>query len=336
MATDRTYEFGERRAHARGRGERLARGLAWFSVGLGLAELTAPGGVARTIGVSRDRRVLGAMRVLGARELAAGIGLFARPRSAAFAWMRLTGDLIDLALLGTAFGLRRRGRERVLGAIGAVAGVSVLDLLAGKRLSGARGGALEAGRAQHFRESITIGRPVEEVYRFWRDFQNLPRFMAHLDTVEILDERRSHWVARGPADRSIEWQAELVEDVPNERIAWRSIAGAGTELEHAGSVRFVAAPGGRGTEVHVEMRYDAPFGRVGVALAKLFGRAPAQEVKGDLKRLKQVLETGEVIRSDASIHSGMHPARPPEQAPAPSDRVRPNGHEGSTTREENR
>ncbi len=108
----------------------------------------------------------------------------------------------------------------------------------------------------------------------------------------------------------MEWDAETTEDRPNERIAWRSVEGA--DVSNAGAVRFVRAPGGRGTEIHVEMRYDPPAGTLGRLVAKLFGEEPSQRVEGDLRRFKQVMEIGEVVRSDASLAGGLHLAQPPE------------------------
>jgi uncharacterized membrane protein len=148
----------------------------------------------------------------------------------------------------------------------------------------------------------------EQVYEFWRDFRNLPRFMEHLESVELLEGRRSRWRAKAPVGSNVEWEAEIVEDRPNEMISWRSLPGS--EVDNTGSVRFLPAPGGRGTEIRVALEYDPPGGRLGAKVAKLFGEAPEQQVASDLRRLKQVLETGEVVHSDASIHRGMHPARP--------------------------
>jgi uncharacterized membrane protein len=185
----------------------------------------------------------------------------------------------------------------------AVAGITVLDVLAARR--SARLG-LEPITTTAV---ITIARPPEEVYRFWRDLQNLPRFMVHLAAVEVLDEQRSHWKVIGPGGVTVEWDAEIVEDRPGEAIAWRSLPGA--DVESSGIVRFVPAPGGRGTEIHVELRYAAPGGRVGQAIATLLGREPGQQARSDLRRLEQVLETGGVVRSDASIHPRPHAARPP-------------------------
>jgi uncharacterized membrane protein len=146
--------------------------------------------------------------------------------------------------------------------------------------------------------AITVRHPVEVVYRFWRDFTNLPRFMNHLASVEVTGDGRSHWTANAPAGRTVDWDAEVVEDAPNERIAWRSLEGA--QVPNSGAVRFTPAPGGRGTEVRVELSYDPPGGALGKVVAKLFGEEPQQQVTDDLRRLKQVLETGEVVRTEGS------------------------------------
>ncbi|HEX6314222.1 MAG TPA: SRPBCC family protein [Gemmatimonadaceae bacterium] len=147
--------------------------------------------------------------------------------------------------------------------------------------------------------AITVRRPRSEVYAFWRDFENLPRFMYHLAYVENLGSGRSHWVARAPAGRSVEWDAEIIADRPDEEISWRTM-GKDDDVRHTGSVYFVPAPGDRGTEVHVRLNYDAPGGKVGAMVARLFGEEPSQQVDDDLRRFKQVMEVGEVVRSEAS------------------------------------
>lgn len=140
--------------------------------------------------------------------------------------------------------------------------------------------------------SMTISRAPDELYRFWRDLENLPRFMQHLQTVKALSPTRSQWVTRGPAGSRVEWDAEIIDDVPNELIVWRSTEGA--DVENEGAVRFSLAPGGRGTEVRVTLRYNAPGGKLGSAVARLFGEDPEQQVADDLRHFKQMMETGEV------------------------------------------
>lgn len=144
----------------------------------------------------------------------------------------------------------------------------------------------------HVERTVVINRSPDEVYRFWRDFGNLPRFMQHLQSVETLDGRRSHWVTRAPVGTTVEWDAEVINDVPNEIIAWQSIGD--TSVPNAGSVRFVALDGGQCTELKVTLNYDPPAGKFGDALAKLFGESPDQQVRDDLRRLKQLLEAGEI------------------------------------------
>ena len=153
--------------------------------------------------------------------------------------------------------------------------------------------------AMQVNRAITVGRPPDEVYAFWRDFENLPLFMYHLLDVEEAGGGRSHWVAKGPGGGEIEWDAEVVEDRPGERISWRTV-GKDTDVEHSGTVSFVPAPGDRGTEVHVTLSYDPPGGKAGAIFAKLFGEEPGQQIANDLRRFKQVLEVGEVVRSEAS------------------------------------
>jgi uncharacterized membrane protein len=273
------------------------------------------------------------LRAFGVREIANGVGLLARPQSAALAWGRVAGDALDLAFLASRRNERGANEARLLGAAAAVAGVAALDVLAGQRLSrngdgararrdaGGRGFLASGAAAVHtgwtaqggvqVRQSLTITRAPEEVYGFWRDFRNLPQFMSHLEAVQVLDERRSRWTARAPAGRTVEWEAEIVEDRPGELIAWRSLPGA--DVANSGVVRFARAPGDRGTEIVVELQYDPPAGALGAAVAKLFGEEPNEQVKSDLRRIKLVLETGEVVHSDACIHRGPHPARPPER-----------------------
>jgi uncharacterized membrane protein len=146
--------------------------------------------------------------------------------------------------------------------------------------------------------AVTVKAPPEEVYAFWHDFERLPSFMGHLESVRTTGDRRSHWKAKAPAGKTVEWDAATTEDVPNERISWRSLEGA--DVDNSGSVRFTPAPGGRGTEVRLRMSYSQPGGPLGKVASKLFGEEPEQQVEDALRRFKQVIETGEVVRSDAS------------------------------------
>lgn len=140
--------------------------------------------------------------------------------------------------------------------------------------------------------SITIAQPRASVYTFLRDFENLPRFVTHLISVEPRGEKRTRWVAQGPLGKKFGWDAELINEVPNELIAWKSLPGA--DIDSAGSVLFSDIPDGSGTHVRVELQYNPPAGIAGAYFAKWFGREPEQEVDANLRRLKQFLETGEI------------------------------------------
>ena len=148
-------------------------------------------------------------------------------------------------------------------------------------------------------KSVTIDKPVEELFRFWSDFENLPRFLNHLESVRAIDgrpdqsgrsSRLSHWVARLPAGMKVEWDAEIINEAPNELIAWRSLEGAG--VPNAGSVRFEKSPDGRGAEVKIAIEYAPPVGKIGSFLAKLLGEDPERQVAEGLRRFKQLMETG--------------------------------------------
>ena len=150
--------------------------------------------------------------------------------------------------------------------------------------------ALAGPRGINVRESITIERPVDEVYRFWRDLTALPAFMPHLERVDPLGGSRTHWVARGPAGMRVEWDAELINDIENELIAWKSIEGA--DVVSAGSVSFRPAPRG-GTELRATLQYAPPAGKAGAWVATLLGSNPSAQIREDLRHVKQQLETGE-------------------------------------------
>ena len=152
--------------------------------------------------------------------------------------------------------------------------------------------ALGGARGTHVEESVTINRPIEELYRFWRNLENLPQFMHHLESVERVTDTLSRWRARGPGGAIVEWNAEIINEVPNQVIGWRSIEGS--DVVSAGSVNFADAGPGRGTRVRVRLQYSPPGGKMGATLARLVGRDAATEIREDLRRFKQLIETGEV------------------------------------------
>jgi uncharacterized membrane protein len=152
--------------------------------------------------------------------------------------------------------------------------------------------ALRGPRGINVLESVTINQPIETLYRFWRNLENLPRFMHHLESVQRVTDTISHWRAKGPAGSVVEWDAEIHNEVPNKLIGWRSLEGA--DVISAGSVNFDSAGAGRGTRVTVHLQYSPPGGKVGAAVARLFGRDAATEIREDLRRFKQLVEAGEV------------------------------------------
>jgi uncharacterized membrane protein len=234
------------------------------------------------------------------RELASGRG---RPGGAregtnvgeAERWLSLiSGGLLALDGLrrGTLVGLAEAVAGGSLVARGLTGHCSCYAALGISTARHGRAASVAAGRGVKVVQAVTIDRPAEELYRFWRNFENLPRFMCHLVSVKCGEGNRSHWVARGPAGFTVSWDAEVINEHPSTLIAWRSLEGS--PVATAGSVHFSPAPGGRGTEVQVTLKYDTPVGKLGVLLARLFGADPAWEIQEDLRRFKQLMETGEI------------------------------------------
>lgn len=283
----------------------LAKGLGVASLGLGLGEVLAPGKVVALAGIDDTRRTRAVTRALGVRECGHGAALLAG--SPKLVWTRVAGDALDIALLVT--GLRRsnghvaeRSRRGTLTAV-ALTAIAGADLYTALRTTGGTdhsdtGRHANAPRHQTLRAAITVQRSPEEVYRFWRDLENLPSFMYHLESVTTGPEDRSHWIAKAPVGQPIRWDAQITEDVPNKRIAWQSLPGSG--IQNGGCVDFAPDSSGKGTEVRVSIGYHLPGGAIAKAGATLLGESPDQQVNDDLRRFKQILETGQVVRSDGS------------------------------------
>jgi len=142
-----------------------------------------------------------------------------------------------------------------------------------------------------------INRPRAELYAYWRDFSNLPTFMENVKSVEILEGQRSQWTIAGPAGAEIDLVSEITEDIPGERIAWRSTEGS--DVDHEGWIAFKDNAFGRGTEVRIFISYDPPAGAVGKVVAKVLQREPRVQARRELRRFKQLMETGEVSTSKA-------------------------------------
>jgi uncharacterized membrane protein len=149
--------------------------------------------------------------------------------------------------------------------------------------------AVPYGRGERIEKVFTVECPASLLYEYWHDFTNLPSIMSHLERVEVIDERRSRWTAIGPANFRAAWEAEIIDDEPGRRIAWRSVDGS---VPNAGSVRFTEAPAGRGTELRVEMEWEPPGGPLGKSFAHLFGGDPQLIVETDLRRFKATMEAG--------------------------------------------
>ncbi|WP_439621268.1 SRPBCC family protein [Gemmata sp.] len=141
--------------------------------------------------------------------------------------------------------------------------------------------------------TVVVNKPAREVYRFWRDLENLPRFMTHLIDVDTTTDGQSLWTARGPLGIRVQWEAKLIADEPGKVISWQSLDGA--DVDTAGSVHFTEVPG-RGTEVRVALKYDPPAGKLGAAVARLFGTSPEAQIRADMERFRHIVETGEVPR----------------------------------------
>jgi len=203
----------------------------------------------------------------GAALLGGGVDMIARRRPWAGGLMALGGGvLLQRGITGhcrayEALGIRRRDAGRL---------------------------STPRTRAISVEECVTINKPQEELYAFWRDFKNLPRIMRHLECVDVVDDRTSHWVAEGPRGELIEWEARITVDRPGELIAWETTDRAA--VPNRGSVRFRPASGDLGTIVEVMLEYHPPGGVLGAAVAWLFGREPSQEIRADLKRFKAEME----------------------------------------------
>ncbi|SCF09254.1 Polyketide cyclase / dehydrase and lipid transport [Micromonospora viridifaciens] len=274
----------------------LARFLGWFSLGLGVTALAAGPRISRLTGVDDSRVAPAVLRTAGIRELGHAAALLVPRRPGLGAWTRVAGDVLDLTATGQALRHRCGDRQRRLTYVMvALAGITAVDLYVSVRATRRRRGMTGTGRAYG---SVTVNRTPEQVYGFWHDFENLPRFMYHVESVRMTGARRSQWIAKAPGGRSVRWEAEVIEDRPNQLIRWRSVDGA--RVPNSGVVRFTPVAGGKGTEVRVELEYAPPGRALGAAVARAFGEHPQQQIHDDLRRFKQVIETGEITRSDGT------------------------------------
>jgi uncharacterized membrane protein len=300
------------------RRDRLVIALGWASAIAGARLVLAPTAAVEAIGTADapgHRRVT---ELAGARNLAVAAGLLLRS-SPAWLWARVGGDLLDMTLLG--WGAQRSGvlrrisgkidrsrATRVGVAAAALAGLTGIDLYAAMTRS-------RPTTALRLTSSVTVAVPALQAYELWRLFERLPAFLTHIDEIRVTGPDTSHWRASAPFGAPVEWDAQIVDDVPGERLAWLSIAGGA--VANAGDVAFSPAPGGRGTEIHVTLYYRTSGARAAAALARYFGERPARQLDDELRRFKQIVETGEVVRSEGAPGGKyargdfpQHPARP--------------------------
>ena len=199
-----------------------------------------------------------------------------------------------------AYGLLQRSLPGA--ALAAAGGVLIYRGVSGSPMGTAAltGNAGKGSEGISVKQAFVINKSPEELYEFWHNFENLPQFMTHLESVTVQGSKRSHWVAKAPGGTTVEWDANITEDRPNELIAWRSTADA--DIDNHGSVRFAATPDAQGTRVDVDLVYQPPAGKLGAIVAKLFGEEPNQQVAEDLRRFKRLMETGEIPTTAGQSH----------------------------------
>jgi len=262
------------------------RNLGWLSVALGAAAVLAPRPLATLTGL---RGQSGLLLFVGLRELLSGWGLLTQQESRPWLWSRVVGDVMDLAAISPALQPRNRHRARALGTAGVVAAIAAADLAAAIAHSNRGGRAVAVGP---FSEGLIVNKTPQECYEFWRDPNNLPRFSAAVDSVAQIDDRHVRWLLRGPLSQKVAVTIKTTTDEPARRIAWHSVGRS--DLPHAGVVRFDPARGNRGTLVSALLWYPRSGGTAGWRIASLVGADPRSRLREDLRRFKQLLETGEV------------------------------------------
>jgi uncharacterized membrane protein len=265
---------------------KLADGLGWFSLGLGTAQLLAPGEVNRMIGVHDDPRTRFWQRVVGLQELSAAAGILGVRRVREWLWGRTAGDVVHLTMLERAFQGRCEDPARLAGAIVSVLGTFAADAYAAARLT------TQPNREDDFMKasaSITVNAPRETVQRAWQEFEQRTDGSSRIGPIEVVGQD------------------------PGRSVQWRTAGQA--QVKVSGVTTFTEAPGDRGTEIHVRISYDLPAGAVGAVIEKVKGDDPHQRMQDDLRRFKQLTETGEIARSDGAP-SGPSARLQPKQRPA--------------------
>jgi uncharacterized membrane protein len=298
----------------------LANAFGGLSSGIAVWYAAAPRHFLETIGIRPNSRRVLITRLVAAQEGMVGASLLMDGRAGRWLAMRVAGDAVHGVMLALATRAPDNDKQKLRVGWAAWLAITSADIAATIAANNIeRTGVSEdqptgssesvvaiANGSTH--RSVTINREPGEVYAFWRQLDNLPLFMKHLERVDVIDGTRSHWVAKAPLGRTVEWDAEVTEDVPNEQISWSSTGSS--QIWNRGTVRFQRAPGKRGTEVHVELEYAPPGGPIGSSVARILGEEPTNQISGDLRRLKQVMETGDVIVSEAVAEANSRRQRP--------------------------
>ncbi|MCQ8239561.1 SRPBCC family protein [Rhizosaccharibacter radicis] len=269
----------------------LTRGLGWFSIGLGMAELLTPGLVTRSLGTGKGRELA---RLYGVREIATGVGILTSRNPAPWVWARVGGDLLDIGTVVAGSGDRPSRKGRVVLALVSLAGITALDIVCGQKLGreSLNSGGMRSDPADVER-SITIGRTANELHALWRKPETLPRVMAHAATIRAAKDGRLHWRVKGPFGHGLDWESETVDDRAGEGLGWRSLPSA--RVPNEGLIRFRPATGGRGTVATLRVRFEPPGGVVGETAVHLMGGlVPAVIADTALRRFKSLAETGEI------------------------------------------
>lgn len=265
----------------------LSQYLGWLSLGVGALELLAPAWVSRRAGFARTNNR--AVQLSGLRQVATGVAILRNPTSPNPIWARVAGDAITLSILANGFSERDADKAMLSTSSLLVAGLTAVDI--GCAVGMYDGLGMEHRAPHRIRETITINKSAEDLFRFWRSLNNLPSIMEYLQSVDVRDDKRSHWVAKPIRGVVLEWESEVTAEEPNRLIAWRSLPES--QIQTEGSVRFEPLSGDRGTLVTVDMQFDVPS-RFGRLFRPLASRLTEAATRRDLRRFKQLMETGEI------------------------------------------
>jgi uncharacterized membrane protein len=267
------------------------------------------------IGVESKDETLAMMRVVGAREIASGLGILTQSQPTPWLWSRVGGDAMDIALLRSAMSSPQADQNRVATATAAVIGIAAIDALVSTRQTPSADGTDQTSPdhgAVRVASAVTVQGSVDDVFSYWNGFQGLPRFMSDAASVEITGDRQSRWTVPAPVGTSVEWDVQITDSALNEYIAWQTAEES--RIAASGDVRFRTAAGNRGTQVIFAAQFNPPGGELGKKIAQPLAEIFGTKITNDLRRFKQLVELGEIVHSDDSIVPGPNPAQPRPQA----------------------